>query len=124
MCAKKRKNRTIVQLSPDHRTALWIYLDLLAFVRASSYPNIDDVSLSVLRDLFDQLDGDPRTLGIELTSRDHRICCIALDFARRFYNGQKNDFIQSLSAEFEKELLAHQAYLPVLCELFGCGSSF
>lgn len=119
MCAKKRKNRTIVQLSPDHRTALWVYLDLIAFIRSSHYPNIDDASISFLRDIFDHLDGDPRALGIEMTSRNHRICCIALDFARKYYAGQRDDFVKTIPAEFEKELLSYQGLFAGLCDLLG-----
>lgn len=118
MCAKKRKNRTVVQLTSDQRTALWVYLDLIAFVQPSHYPNVDDVSLSTLRDIFDQLDGDPRTLGIELTSREHRICCIALDFARRYYEGQQDIFVRTISPEFERELLSQRELLSGLCDLF------
>lgn len=123
MCAKKRKNKVIIQLSPDERTSLWIYLDLISFVNDSCYPNVDEGSLSFLRDTLNYIDGDPRTLGIEMSSRDHRICCIALTFANRYFEGQRDCFITQIDSDFEQDLLQHQEFLPSLNELFFGKSS-
>lgn len=77
----KRKNRVIVTLTPDQRCALSAAADLLEDLRTESAPAIDYGAVSELRAMFDALEDDNRTLGIELTAKEHRICSIAVRYA-------------------------------------------
>lgn len=113
---QRPKFQPVFPLFHAERTALWIVLDALAFVKPSVNLGNSDIVASRIADKLSNLDNCDLQVEIELSYTEVETAYKALEMAIAYLDGNSADFLTSdlLASRLHKELLE---YGPVIRRL-------